>query len=331
MRQWAGRADAQGQARGRAGFRPAAARLGGQITRAGTRHAARPGAQDSGPRGPATGGAAEQPDARAREMTLAQERAAMAAGLANLQEAQSAWTRYDLIRSIGEALPDHVVGADQDSAWRHLERLADRCLAGEAGEEVVRLSAPEWPPVPESLRRADGESIYRPHGAEQYATRAHLSMEEQLVADAQEQAAPRIEPGRVRETPGRRPRATRITAPRGRAGARRANRHRAAARPGNGRVPRADQPAPGRAHRRPGGHRQDLHAGAASPPHGNKPASARYTGWPPPQPAATFSPPPGPASATTPQSSSATCPASGKPAARSTSASTRCCSSTRPP
>jgi hypothetical protein len=46
--------------------------------------------------------------------------------------------------------------------------------------------------VPDSLRRADGESIYRAHGSELYATRAQLSMEEQLVADAQAKAAPRF-------------------------------------------------------------------------------------------------------------------------------------------
>ena len=49
--------------------------------------------------------------------------------------------------------------------------------------EVCRLDAPEWPHVPGTLRRADGESIYRAHGGERYATRAQLSMEEQLLAD----------------------------------------------------------------------------------------------------------------------------------------------------
>ena len=43
---------------------------------------------------------------------------------------------------------------------------------------------------PETLRRADGESIHRAHGGERYATRAQLSMEEQLLADAQSEGAP---------------------------------------------------------------------------------------------------------------------------------------------
>lgn len=73
-----------------------------------------------------------------------------------------------------------------------LEALAGRALAGEAGEEVLQLDAPEWPRVPDSLRRADGESIYRAHGTELYATRSQLSMEEQLLADAQSEGAPHI-------------------------------------------------------------------------------------------------------------------------------------------
>ena len=73
-----------------------------------------------------------------------------------------------------------------------LEDLANRAIAGQAGEEVLRLDAPEWPRVPDSLRRANGESIYRPHGTELYATRAQLSMEEQLLADAQADGAPHL-------------------------------------------------------------------------------------------------------------------------------------------
>src|SRR5258707_13644939 len=83
-----------------------------------------------------------------------------------------------------------------------LEALAGRALAGEAGEEVLQLDAPEWPRVPDSLRRADGESIYRAHGAELYATRAQLSMERQLVADAQAEGAPHLEGERAAQLLG---------------------------------------------------------------------------------------------------------------------------------
>ena len=124
------------------------------------------------------------------ELTLAQEHVAMAAGLAQAQEARAAWTRGDLVHCIGQHLPDHAIGQDQEHAWHLLDSLAGRALAGDAGEEVLRLDAPEWPRVPDSLRRADGESIYRAHGTALYATRAQLSMEERLIADAQAGGAP---------------------------------------------------------------------------------------------------------------------------------------------
>jgi len=127
-------------------------------------------------------------------LTQAQERAAMAAGLARAQEARAAWTRADLVHCIGQHLPDHAIGQNQQHAWRILESLADRALAGDAGEDVLRLDAPEWPRVPDFLRRADGQSIYRAHGTERYATRAQLSMEAQLLADAQAETAPHLEP-----------------------------------------------------------------------------------------------------------------------------------------
>ena len=60
--------------------------------------------------------------------------------------------------------------------------------------EAVMLSAPEWPRVPDCLRRASGESLYVPHGAARYATGAQLTLEDRLLADAQEPGAPRLEP-----------------------------------------------------------------------------------------------------------------------------------------
>jgi hypothetical protein len=71
-----------------------------------------------------------------------------------------------------------------------LPALARQALASEA----VALSAPEWPRVPDSLRRASGESLYIPHGATRYATSAQLTMEERLLAHAQETGAPRLQP-----------------------------------------------------------------------------------------------------------------------------------------
>ena len=59
------------------------------------------------------------------------------------------------------------------------------------------LEAPEWPPLPASLRRElDGRSVYTRPGTARYATAAQLSAEERLVAHAQTQGAPRL-PGEL--------------------------------------------------------------------------------------------------------------------------------------
>ena len=129
-----------------------------------------------------------------RRLTPEQERELMACALARVQQAQPTWRKADLIRYLGELLPDHVACADDDAAASLLPALADRALAGEAGEEVLTLEAPEWPRVPDALRRADGRSVYRPHGATRYATLAQLTMEQRLTAQAQQPGAPRVEP-----------------------------------------------------------------------------------------------------------------------------------------
>jgi TrwC relaxase/AAA domain len=129
-----------------------------------------------------------------RRLSPEQERELMAQALARVQQAQPAWRKADLIRHLGELLPDHVACADDTTAAKLLPALADRVLAGAAGEEVLSLEAPEWPRVPEALRRRDGRSVFRPHGATRYATLAQLTMEERLTARAQEPGAPRIEP-----------------------------------------------------------------------------------------------------------------------------------------
>ena len=105
----------------------------------------------------------------------------MAQALARLQEAQPTWRKADLIRHLGELLPDDVACRDDAAAAALLIDLADRVLAGGAGEQVLTLEAPEWPRVPDSLRRADGRSVYRPHGGTRYTTLAQLTMEERLL------------------------------------------------------------------------------------------------------------------------------------------------------
>ena len=101
-----------------------------------------------------------------------------------MQAAQSTWTEADLIRHLGERLPAQVGAMSAAEAAALLPALARQALATEA----VMLAAPEWPRVPDSLRRASGESVYIPHGAARYATSAQLTLEDRLLAHAQEPA-----------------------------------------------------------------------------------------------------------------------------------------------
>lgn len=144
-------------------------------------------ARDAGPDGPVRDGPAQQ-------LTAQEERAAMAAGLAQIQSERSVWGRPELVRAIAQHLPDHTVAASSADAVRILNDLADRALRGEAGEEVRRLDAPEYPRVPDSLRRADGESIYTAHGAARFATARQLSMEQRILSRAQERTGTHLEP-----------------------------------------------------------------------------------------------------------------------------------------
>ena len=142
-------------------------------------------------------GPAAEPVAEPRplwELTPAQERDLMAQALARVQEAQPTWRKADLIRQLGELMPDDVTCRNDAAAAALPERLADRVLAGGAGPLVLPLEAPEWPPVPAALRRADGRSIYRPHSGTRYAARDQLLTEERLTAQAQQTGAPRLAP-----------------------------------------------------------------------------------------------------------------------------------------
>ena len=185
------------------------------------------------------------------EHTHAQERTAMAAGLAQAQEARAAWTRGDLLHCIGQHLPDHAIGRDQEHAWQMLAGLADRAIAGQAGEDVLRLDAPEWPRVPDSLRRANGgEHLPPPQRRDLRHPRAAVDGGATARRRAnRRRAASCARPGR--HSARRRSHATGDATARGRARAGRRHARRAARRPGHRRVPRPDEPAPRRADRRP--------------------------------------------------------------------------------
>ncbi|MGW4476977.1 MobF family relaxase [Nonomuraea sp. NPDC004354] len=102
-----------------------------------------------------------------------------------VQEAQSTWTRQDLMFALNEVLPDRLgpsVLAKQGYTVALLERLADEALSGSYG--VVQTKGLELLAVPEELRRADGRSMYQAGYGERYATVAHLTDEQWVEARA---------------------------------------------------------------------------------------------------------------------------------------------------
>ena len=154
-----------------AGLAPAVSNAGGPGAQAGEHHAGR------APSGPP-----------ARE---AQARA-LAKALVLVSGKHPAWTRHDLLKQLALVLPAKTRQMSPEEAQELLLGLAEEALSGRSGE-VLCLEAPEWPPLPASLRRnLDGRSVYSRPGVAWYATAAQLSLEERLVAHAQAQGAPRV-------------------------------------------------------------------------------------------------------------------------------------------
>ncbi len=134
-----------------------------------------------------TGGGA--PDGAGSAALPREEEARVARkALSWVQSKKSAWTRSDLMQYLGWSVPaEHRAAASAAL----LAGLADRCLAGEF-EPVACLEAPQFPRVPDDLLRADGRSVYQPHGGTLYALAAQLDLEERLVAMAGAPGAPRL-------------------------------------------------------------------------------------------------------------------------------------------
>ena len=85
-----------------------------------------------------------------------------------------------------------------EAAVALLHELADEALAGSV-EQVVCLEAPQWPPLPDYLRRPlDGRSVYTRPGTTRYATRVQLEHGGAAAAcsAARRSAAPDPRPGR---------------------------------------------------------------------------------------------------------------------------------------
>ena len=117
---------------------------------------------------------------------------ALAKALILVSAKHPAWTRHDLVRQLALVMPPETRQMSPQAARELLLGLAEEALSGRTGE-VVCLEAPQWPPLPASLcRQLDGRSVYTRPGVARYATAAQLTMEEQLVAHAQTQGAPRL-------------------------------------------------------------------------------------------------------------------------------------------
>jgi conjugative relaxase-like TrwC/TraI family protein len=111
-------------------------------------------------------------------------------GLAAVQASHATWTRAELMRHIGNAMPSS--DPDPQAAVARLNDVTDRALASEF-EQVVPMDAPEWPALPGYLRREiDGRSVYTRPGTPRYATRVQLSAEERLLAAARADGAPHL-------------------------------------------------------------------------------------------------------------------------------------------
>ena len=116
--------------------------------------------------------------------------------LALVTAKQSTWTRHDLLKQLALVMPAQTRNMNPQAARELLFGLAEEAVSGRA-EDIVCLEAPEWPPLPRSLRRElDGRSIYTRLGTARYSTAAQLSAEEKLTAHAQTQGAPRL-PGEL--------------------------------------------------------------------------------------------------------------------------------------
>jgi hypothetical protein len=113
--------------------------------------------------------------------------------LARTQAHQSTWTRADLMKEIGRAMPPESRNLDPAAAVALVEDLTDQSLRGEF-QPVAELTRPEFPATPDYLRREfDGRSVYTRPGAQRYATHLQLTMEERMLQAAQLQAAPHLD------------------------------------------------------------------------------------------------------------------------------------------
>ncbi|GII05740.1 MobF family relaxase [Planobispora takensis] len=124
------------------------------------------------------------------------------AAVADAQREKAEFSRFEITRFIDRHLPDYLGGLHPERVEAVLEELTDAALnpAGPAG--VRLLTAPDVVHLPESLRRADGRSIYQVQACERYVTVDQLDREAALTASALAGGAPRLSAERVAELIG---------------------------------------------------------------------------------------------------------------------------------
>lgn len=132
--------------------------------------------------------------------------AAITAGIGDVQAAYPTWTTANLARAIDHQLGDaaSAVGVAAAARPAFLKTVTEAVLAQPGQYGIVQVSAGDPVPVPDELRRAsDGRSKFRPHSDERYATTAHISIEQRLLAGVQTPGAPRLDDVELAAVAGR--------------------------------------------------------------------------------------------------------------------------------
>ena len=128
------------------------------------------------------------------------QRQAMMMALSAAQQKSSTWTRADLVREMAICTPTHRM--EPRDAVRLVESMTDRALSGEVSQ-VVTMEAPEWPQLPDDLRRtSDGRSVYTRPGSTRYSTSVQMSTEQQLASAASTLGGPQLDRDRAAEALG---------------------------------------------------------------------------------------------------------------------------------
>jgi conjugative relaxase-like TrwC/TraI family protein len=110
--------------------------------------------------------------------------------VATVENARATWTRWNLLAEIERAT----------RSWR-FPTAADRERAVEAvftaatdPSRSIRITVPELVAEPQALQRADGQSVFTPHGSERYTSERTLAAEEALVAAGREATSAAVSP-----------------------------------------------------------------------------------------------------------------------------------------